>query len=96
MSTDLSQYYAIIPRDMSGKQLQATLAILLFVTSVVLYFTFFPTYQWQGLDRALKAPNICYLDVPGPLLTYGSNKDAPEFTNEPLKGARVLLLAYAR
>ena len=81
---------------MSGKQLQATLAIILFVTSVVMYFKFFPTYQWQGLNRALKAPTICYLDVPGPLLTYRSNKEAPEFAFEPSKGARVLLLAYAR
>ena len=88
---------------MNRKLHQVTLAILLFITALVIYFKFFPTYQWQGFSRALKTSNgVCLLeakenlDVPSSLLTYGSNKDAPEFFHEPSKGARVLLLAYAR
>ena len=64
--------------------------------------TFHPPYHWQGFNRALEISNNCVLDakenmaVPSSLLTYGSNMDAPEFPCDPPKGARVLLLAYAR
>ena len=87
---------------MNRKLHQATLAILLFITALVIYFKFFPTYQWQGFNRALEISNNCELDtkeniyLPNSLLTYGSNKDAPEFFCTHSQGARVLLLAYAR
>ena len=32
----------------------------------------------------------------GPLVTYGLNKTIPEFVREHDRGARILLLAYAR
>ena len=85
-------------RAMNRKQSLATLL----VTGVVMYLVFFPKYQLQGDNQALNASNVCLLeakenvDVTRSLLTYGSSKDATEFSEKPSKGARVLLLAYAR
>ena len=35
-------------------------------------------------------------DATGPLVTYGSNRTIPEFVGIPGRGAKILLLAYAR
>ena len=103
MSTAVSLICYQIPTTMNRKLHQATLAILLFITALVMYINFFPTYRWQGFNRALKTSNgVCLLeekeniDVSSSLLTYGSNKDAPEFFCEPSEGVRVLILAYGR
>ena len=90
---------------MSRLQVQAVIALLLFIAVLLLYFAnmkLMSKNQWQQPHIAPWAFNMSaidnmeYVGYPQTLLTYGENKEAPEFVPQPNGGARILIFAYAR
>ena len=93
------------PQGMTRLQVQAAVALLLIVTALLLYSASLksvPKTQWRQPRVAPWTYNMSAIDnvetvgYPNSLLTYGANKEAPEFVPQPEKGARILIFAYAR
>ena len=77
-------------------------ALPLIATALLLYSARMKSVsrsEWQQAHTASWAYNISDIDNMGyaqTLLTYGTNKEAPKFVQQPNRGARILIFAYAR
>ena len=61
------------------------LAVILLITTLTIYIIKCPLGERLDFNKHQTS-----------ILRYGSNKKAPEYISDPSKGARVLILAYAR
>ena len=81
---------------------QAILTSLLIIPTLMWYFGSVKTTSVERWRRPRVAPHGSGVwalenpDVAKPFLTYGANQEAPQFMPQGAKGARVLILAYAR
>ena len=69
------------------------LAAILLISTLAIYFMKCQLGDRLDLNRSHRNNGV---GAQTSLLRYGSNKKAPEYITDPSKGARVIILAYAR